>query len=296
MFQVSNRWLPPKEFQTDAAFIYLTEPHILPYVTIEEIGDISGIWDSIKKLGSDVWAWTKRNKWLVIPMAAGGIALATSKKLRKHPGWILGPMGAYALGYAIYKYRKKPAETVKQGATDTEAKLTALQYGFEYDPDTKSIKFDSKVAAWDEQMRAFIDKETGKTVTPAKGKIEIKDKAKALKKAEEVAKKTKFWEDFVLQVGAPLAALFIQSKVSDKAYEQALSYATAHPELAQYYSSPEEAANAILYQNAGLPPNPDDPWGKYVRRPGLAGMIEAYKWPIIIGVGLVGVAALLRRK
>ena len=117
-------WMPPVFVET-WAYSIANKPHLIPYLINPEVKELSGffgdLWNGIKKLGQSVWSFTKDNIWLVAPAVAGGVAYAVSEDVREHPEYVLGPLGVYYLGYALYKWGKKtPDEPIKQGVAQLQ--------------------------------------------------------------------------------------------------------------------------------------------------------------------------------
>jgi len=269
-----TKWMPPV-ISESFVFMLANKPHLLPYLVGGKrlSGWLGDIWEGIKSVGENVWSFVKDNKWLVIPAAAGATAFAVSEDVREHPEYVLGPLGTYALGYALYKWSSNPNQAVKEGIDEF------YKYGYEGIPQPEEEYY-----KYGYEAPPTIPKEP------------------APKSLQTAVASSPILKDLV-KVGSDVAAAFIlkeiqenavkQGQTSKQTVEQGQAYVTRWmPELAKMgFQSPEQALAAILYATKGLPPDPNkNPYELLQIRPMVEakeGTVEAflkkYWWALGIG-------------
>jgi len=215
-------WMPPV-FSESLAFELANRPWLIPYIVGERSigGFFSDLWEGIKSAGRNVWSFTKDNFWVVAPAVAGGVAFATSKKARKHPQYVLGPLAVYYLGYALKKW-KNPKSALKTGYEGVEKEIQKAMTLPQYEPPP-----------------------------PVKESPVLKNLLKAGSEVAALYIYSKMQEN-ASKNNVPV------SQIADQGWAYTARWA---PELAKMGLTPEQAFAAVMAATNGAPPDPNtDPW------------------------------------
>lgn len=282
-------WLPP--VKSDLLVFECNKPYLYPYLFLKPqmAGFFGDVWDGIKSVGETVWSFVWDNKYLIAPAVATGVAFATSEEVRENPGYALGPLGMYYLGYALTKWKSNPQGAVDQGLTEL---------GEDYSEFEKYPAYEvpgMEVEAWPEYA-------------PAPMAYEVPED---IEKLGTTVQKSSVLKDLLTmgtQIAAPYIANLIQGEAqktgttSQQTIQQGQAYTTRYAtEFAAMGMTPEQALASIMYATGGAAPNPDTTPQEYLKISPMVPVeaktfLQKYELYIAGGVGLLLVMKMMKKE